>query len=262
RGVLRFAVLAPDNDYGATVVESLRRTAGSAGAALTRIELYDPEAADFSDVVRRLANYAQRRQSLLSQREELKSRGGEIAKSALRRLAKLQTIGDLPFDALLLADGGSRLQAIAALLPFYDIDPAKVHILGTGQWDEPGIGSEPALIGGWFAAPPPPSRAEFESQYRQVYGKKPPRLSTLAYDATALAATLARTKQANAKEAIVRDIFTEQALTAPSGYLGRDGIFRFRPDGVAERGLAVLKVEPKGFKTIDQAPQAFGPVMY
>ena len=37
------------------------------------------------------------------------------------------------------------LKAVASLLPYYDIDPAKVHILGTGLWDDPGLGTEPAL---------------------------------------------------------------------------------------------------------------------
>ncbi len=70
-----------------------------------------------------------------------------------------------------MADGGKRLQAIAAHLPFYDIDPGRVRMLGTGQWDEPGIGAVPALVGGWFAAPTPQARADFEKQYAEVYGR-------------------------------------------------------------------------------------------
>ncbi len=54
--------------------------------------------------------------------------------------------------------------------------------------------------------------------------------------------------------------FSAQALTAPSGFAGRDGIFRFLPDGVAERGLAVLKVLPRGFEVIGEAPETFQPV--
>ncbi len=255
--ISRFAVLAPDNEYGATVVESLRRAVQSGGGVLSRVEFYDPEAKDFSGVVRRLADYDRRRQRLVLQRKELESKNDDIAKSALKRLERLQTIGDLPFDALLLADGGQRLQEIAALLPFYDIDPAKIHILGTGQWDEPGLGSEPALVGGWFAAPPMKARLEFEKRYQQIYGEKAPRLSTLAYDAVALAATLA-------SKAVKDDgwnaVFRKQYLTSSSGYLGRDGLFRLLPDGTAERGLAVMQVEPRGSREIDPARQSFGRV--
>jgi len=51
--------------------------------------------------------------------------------------------------------------------------------------------------------------------------------------------------------------FTDVALTDPNGFSGVDGIFRFRPDGSAERGLAVLQVTPGGFSVIDAAPRTF-----
>ncbi|HJO73335.1 MAG TPA: penicillin-binding protein activator [Rhodospirillales bacterium] len=250
RGLLRFAVFAPDDDYGAAVVDALRGSAARVGAAVTRIQYYDPAAGDFSDAVRRLADYDSRRGALLAQRAALEARGDQVARRALKRLKKLQTIGDLPFDALLLPDGGKRLQAIAAMLPFYDVDPAKIRMLGTGQWDEPGIGAEPALLGGWFAAPPPAARAEFEARYAKAYGRRSPRLATLAYDATALAAVLARGEEGAD--------FGEEMLTAATGFLGRDGIFRFLEEGVAERGLGVLQVQRRGAKVISRASEAFG----
>ncbi len=256
RGIVRFAALAPDNAYGQTVIETLRQQAEALGAVVTRVQFYDPALDDFSGVVRDLADYDYRRNALLAQRQQLAARDDEISARALRRLAKLQTIGDLPFDALLLADGGKRLLAIAALLPFYDIDPKKVRMLGTGQWDMPGLGAEPALLGGWYAGPPPAARADFIARYEKIYGAMPHRLSTLAYDATALAAVLSR----NAEAATGRPDFSNATLTNSSGFWGRDGIFRFLADGSVERGLAVLQVEQRGQKIIDPAPEAFAAV--
>jgi ABC-type branched-subunit amino acid transport system substrate-binding protein len=249
KGVRRFAALAPDNIYGETVVSALENAVAANGGTVPRVQFYDPNTTDFSVVVRTLANYNSRRQALLGQRKELKGREDEVSRRALKRLAKLQTIGDLPFDALLLAEGGKRLQAIAALLPFYDIDPAKVRMLGTGQWDMPGLGAEPALVGGWFAAPSPAARTDFETTYKETYGRASPRLATLAYDATALAAVLAKAEQgAN---------FSAAAITVTSGFWGRDGIFRFLPSGVAERGLAVMKVGRHGPEVISRAQETF-----
>ena len=118
RGQKRFAALAPSGPYGQAVVEALRQTAAGLGGEVGRVLFYDPEAQDFSGVVRELANYDSRRQALLNQRVELGERDDDIAKRALKRLEKLQTLGEVPFDALLLADGGERLLGIAALLPF------------------------------------------------------------------------------------------------------------------------------------------------
>jgi hypothetical protein len=47
-------------------------------------------------------------------------------------------------------------------------------------------------------------------------------------------------------------------LTNASGFTGIDGLFRFRPDGTNQRGLAVLRVAPAGGQVISAAPKAFG----
>jgi len=249
KGITRFAAIAPNNTYGVRVVKAMEQTVAALGAATVHVQYYDPQAQDFTDPVRVLANYDERRKALLEQRKALTKEGGEVAKKALKRLENLQTIGDLPFEALLVADGGKRLQAVAALLPFYDIDPGKVQMLGTGQWDEPGIGKEPALVGGWFAAPPPTARHAFEVRYRETYGTPAPRLVTLAYDATALAAVLSAGQ--NAPD------FSARTFHNPSGFWGRDGIFRFSPDGTVERGLAVLQVGRDANRVISKAPDSF-----
>jgi len=249
RGVQRFAALAPSTAYGETVLETFREAVEQSGGSVVRVEMYDPHTSDYAPLVRDLADYETRRGALLAQRNRLKERDDELSRRALKRLEKLQTVGPVPFEALFLVDGGKRLQALAALLPFYDIDPAKVRMLGTGQWDEPGIGREPALIGGWYAAPPPNARANFATQYRQVYGHRPPRLATLAYDATALATVLARSPEGSK--------FSFKALTTPSGFTGRDGIFRLLPNGLPERGLSVLQIGPRMNKVISPAPESF-----
>jgi hypothetical protein len=187
---------------------------------------------------------------LLAQKQELAGREDEVSKAALRRLETQQTAGDVPFDALLIADGGKRLEAIAALLPYYDIDPKRTRMLGTGLWDTPGIGKEPALLGAWYAAPSPAARATFEKQYAEIYGGPPSRLATLAYDATALAALFAP----------AQGMVDEAAITAPQGFTGRDGVFRFLTDGVAERGLSVRQVNAHASTEISAAPTTFTPL--
>ena len=47
-------------------------------------------------------------------------------------------------------------------------------------------------------------------------------------------------------------------LTNSSGFTGIDGLFRFRPDGTNQRGLAVLRVTPTGGQIISPPPKAFG----
>ena len=245
RGHKSFALLAPDDPYGAAVAGALDLVTSEYGAFVVARELYDPSTTDFSKVVRRIADYDIRHARLVELQDQYTGLADEASIQELERLKNLQTIGEPPFDALLLADGDKRLIEIAALLPFYDVDPAKVKILGTGLWDEPSLGAEPALLNGWFAAPDPKGRLEFFSRYKRTFNAQPHRLTTLAYDALAVAIVLSREKQ---------NPFAATRITQSGGFIGRDGVFRFRPDGLVERGLAVLRVGKKDPTTISPAP--------
>ena len=91
--------------------------------------------------------------------------------------------------------------------------------------------------------------AEFERRFKASYGRPPPRVASLAYDATALAAVLGRQSET--------PDFSAEVLTDPSGFGGSGGIFRFHADGLNSRGLAILEVTPTGVRVIDPAPASF-----
>ena len=52
--------------------------------------------------------------------------------------------------------------------------------------------------------------------------------------------------------------FAPEVLTNPSGFAGIDGLFRFRPDGTNERGLAVMRVTSGGGQPVAGSPKSFG----
>jgi branched-chain amino acid transport system substrate-binding protein len=165
--------------------------------------------------------------------------------------ATMERLKLAPFDALMLvAPPGPQLDIIAPMLGVHDIQG---QILGTGQWDDPALGRRaPALVGAWFAATDPALRADFESRYAAQFGAPPSRLATLAYDAVALAVALA-----NQPGAAEGNPYTAAALQNPGGFAGLNGIFRFGPDGLVERGLAVMEVRADGVGVVDPAPLTF-----
>ena len=252
RGYRRFAALAPESDYGYSVARELRRVSEALVTDLVDVVFYPADAksaADVDQVVRVFTNYDARHQRLLAQREQLIGRDDEVSREALRRLEELDTVGELHFDAVLLPEGGTRLLTVAPLLPYYDVDPATVRLLGTAQWESARTEEEPAMFGGWFAAPAPEARARFEQRFETIYGRPPPRLATLAYDAVALVGALSQMPDGRG--------YTAEVLTSAGGFRGVDGLFRFAPDGTNERGLAVLEVTPEGLVTISEAPNSF-----
>lgn len=251
RGLRRFAALAPETPYGAAVVSELRLAAAHVGGELIDVVFYTPNSPQMMDQVRSLARYQVRRDRLLARRRVLEAQNDAAARAQLQQLAGLDTLGGPGYDALLIAGGGAELRQLAPLLPFFDIDTRDVRFLGTGLWDDPTLGQEPSLVGGWYAAAPPENAAAFIERFATVYGYRPVRAATLAYDAVALAAALGRDGPAD---------FGRDALTSPSGFAGLDGIFRFLSNGIAERGLAVLEVTARGARVLDAAARTFVPL--
>ena len=155
---------------------------------------------------------------------------------------------DGPFDALLIPEGGARLHAIAPLLALYKIDTTKVKVLGSALWTDPTLASEPTLSGAWFATPSADGWGAFVQRYHAAFGTDPPRLASLAYDAVAMTTVLAKANQLN-----------DGGITRPEGFTGVDGPFRFNANGLVERNLDIIEVQPTGFTVKDPAPKTFPP---
>ena len=152
-------------------------------------------------------------------------------------------------DALFIPDGADAVPDVVQGLIADAVNLKRLQLLGTGLWDDPRIDATAALDGGWYAAPDGTGYRNFVARYRQHYSQDPVRTATLAYDAVALVAALVKTQGAQA--------FSPQVLTNPSGFSGIDGLFRFRPNGTNERGLAVLRVAAAGAQIISPAPHSF-----
>lgn len=154
-------------------------------------------------------------------------------------------------DALFVPADANAMPPLGLALQQAGYDPAKVKPLGTGVWNDSNVARVPAIQGGWFASPDTAGFNAFAGRYQRRFDGSPTRTATLAYDAVSLAAALARTQGSQR--------FSESVLTNPSGFAGADGVFRFRPDGQNERGLAVLELRNGQIVTINQAPRELGP---
>lgn len=250
-GVDRFAGLIPTSPYGDRVLAALGRSVAREGADLVQVEAYERARTALDEPVRRLADYDRRSQALKAERSYLESFGpdDDMAQALLKDLEGRDTLGDLPFGAVLVPEGEPLIHSLAPLLPFYDIDPDEVLVLGTGLWDGATLGDEAALNGALYAAPAPDRVDRHQGRFEALYGYEPPRLSTVAYDAVALAAVLIRSHGGLA--------FETGHLEDPQGFVGIDGLFRFQGDGLVQRGLAVMAVRPGGVELIDPPARSF-----
>jgi branched-chain amino acid transport system substrate-binding protein len=215
QGKRSYAALVPDNAYGTVIEAAFKGITARKGARVLALERYPQDRQRMPEPVKLVAQAASR------------------------------------VDAIFIPDGGDDVPAVVQLVASNGVSVRRVQLIGTGLWDDPRIYADPNLQGGLFAAPDINAGGfrNFSGRYKSRFGNEPVRTATLAYDAVALVAALARTQGPQR--------FSNEVLTNPSGFAGIDGVFRFRADGTNERGLAVLRVTPSGPQVASPAPRAF-----
>lgn len=149
---------------------------------------------------------------------------------------------------VMIPERGTRLLSVAPLLPYNGVDLKRVRLLGTSFWDDSSIWREPTLEGGLFATPDPDNMATFRETYRRIYGRAPTDLAAAAYDAAAMAVNLSAT-----------GAIQHSGVTDPNGFMGVNGLFRYRLDGTAQRGLAVKQIGGSGASVVEKGITQFPP---
>src|SRR5262245_49046822 len=214
QNIRSIALLAPSNEYGRRVESALRAEAARRGVTVVQAQLYNRTDGDASAAATALA--------------------ASIQGSAVQ--------------GILIAESGTPLRAIGAALVRGGVDQRRIRFMGTSVWAADAQ-REPTLAGGWYVAPDPTARTDFESRYQTAFGVAPTRLSSLGYDAVALAALLSRDRGARG--------FDRSALENREGVAGSDGLFRFNGNGAIERGLAIIEVRPTDMTILQPAPRRF-----
>ncbi len=211
QGINEFYILAPATPYGRLATEHLRNIVVQNSGTIDRTEFYTASGQNLALTVENIATAINNNRS--------------------------DTV-----KALFIPEGGEKLATITNLLAKYPMDYGHLRLLGTGQWDDISSLKNPQLEGGWFASVSPEQHALFEESFKRQYGYKPLRIASLAYDAIALAYSIANQPQGAS--------FNKATLTNPRGFAGIDGIFRLKPTGITERKLAVLQITDGQFQVI------------
>ncbi|MGE0754180.1 MAG: penicillin-binding protein activator [Alphaproteobacteria bacterium] len=215
----RVALLAPNDAYGQRIQERLLTVYGRKGGLVKPIEQYAPSPTNIDAAVGRLAAFN-------------------------------DTNKDQAFQAIFIADGGYQLRNIISSIKKTNIDLNQIKLLGTGLWDDPEIAKIPEMRGAWFSSSTPSVARSFENRFQVLYGYKPVRLASLAYDAVS---QIARISLSQSSEQL-----DMSQLTDPEGFISpANGLVRLLPDGTNDRKLAIIEITPSGFKVIDSAPTSF-----
>ena len=246
----KIALMVPDTTAGLNMAKSAVLNAPKYGSKVVKIGFYPAETLDFAPIVKSLTDYDKRSEEITKRKKQLEKLAAEGDKAATKELAMIKnvyTTGDIDFDAVLIAETGSRLKSAAVMFGYYDIYYPDIMFLGTSIWENTSLNKETTLYHGVYPVISRVYNNYFNKKYESLFDNVPNQLYSFAYDSVALASALSNKDKAN----IYNDI------TDSNGYIGINGAFRILRDGTNEHSLDIVEVTQEGPKVVDKAPAKF-----
>ena len=234
KNLKRIKIILPENIYGNKIKDKILNLKKLDLNIDSKFFYYDPKNPDFYEVSKRVANYETRKENLKNEISRLSEFTDEISKAKIKKLKKLDTYGELNFDALLIiVNKFDELISFSSVLPYYDVDPKKIQYLGTSTWNKTAILKEPSLNGGIFTDIDQDSLEKFINHYEKYFKEKPHELAAFAFDIIGLIAKLQK------KDGSLTKLKTIETVS----YSGVTGKFRLLNSGRTSRTPEIYKIK-------------------
>lgn len=243
KGKYSFAAISPNNQYGLTTTTMLKKIVKDRDGMFILSELYEPNGRGLSRAVDRVVKSF--------------SVPSQMAEGSGNKLDEDFTLADIQKtypQVIFVPESGRNLARIARLIKQKNRDERDFKIIGTSQWDDLSTLNEANLIGSWFVAPENDEFRKFEKTYYKIYNKFPPRIASIVYDSVGAISQLVRHKKGEVPKAID---FSNYANSSNNGFEGIDGQFKYLPNGLVQRNLAVLSVGRGKFDVIERPAEEF-----
>ena len=243
-GAKSMVILAPNDKSGQLMASVADRASSIYDISNSGLFYYTPANSDsIKEAAKRASMYDARSAANTRAREVLSDILTKESLSAqtkyrlrhqLEKISRTETLGNLPYDAILFLGSGEDSKTLASFLRYYGVGNRDAAFYGTTLWNGADIASDFTISGAKYATLPEISD-NFKSLYNMMAGQDPDLLSAFSYDAANLALGM---------------LYSQKSQSAyffdPSGYIGTTGIFRIQPTGESERALRVMELNGSG----------------
>ena len=242
RNLKKYAVIIPRNEFGNRVEREIKKFQSTNNLSSFIFTFYNPNSPDFYDISKNVSNFEERKANLENKIKQLEKENSEKAKDELKKLKKLDTYGELSFEALLIfAQNFQEVSNFSSILPYYDVDPKKVQYIGSSLWAKNLALKEPGLENAYFTSLDIDNRRKFENMYFEIFDSKPHSLAALSYDIVGLISNLHQDK----------NNFTIKKLHSSNGYIGINGWFKMNSNGNVSRQPKIYRIKNQKFSLLN-----------
>ena len=161
------------------------------GVKKSRIKLkdefyYDPDPTLITKQIEEITRYRIRKQNLEDEVKRVENSNEANKEKKLAQLEKLDTIGGINFDSVIIADFEEDLKSVATSLIYTDIPPTRVTYITLNQWFDKSLLNESMIQPIYFPSVNYENYIDYLDKYNNNFQTNSNQIAFLSYDLTGL----------------------------------------------------------------------------
>ena len=196
---------------------------------------YNTDPTKLTKQIEEITKYRIRKQNLEDEITRIKNSNEPNKEKKIKRLEKRYTIGNLNFDAVVIADFDESLKSVTTSLLYTDVKPENKYFITLNQWFDESLLKETDVQPIYYPSINKENFDNYKIKYFNAFNEDPSHLSLLSYDLVGLIYYLSfKSDLTNLSR-----LFKKQ-----NSFKGKIGIFDVRNNKINHR-LNFYKVEDK-----------------
>ena len=147
---------------------------------------YDPDPTLITKQIEELTRYRIRKQNLLDEIKRIENSDEFNKEKKLAQLEKLDTIGGINFDSVIMADFEEDLKSVATSLIYTDIPPTRITYITLNQWFDKSLINEKMIQPIYFPSVNYENYINYLNKFNINFKRNSNQIAFLSYDLTGL----------------------------------------------------------------------------
>ena len=229
-------ILIPKENYKEEIEKAIQQSK----IKVNKVHYYESDPTKLTNQIEEITKYFQRKQNLENEIKRLEKSNKPNKKREIEDLKKLDTLGKVDFDAIIISDFDESLKSITTSLLYTDVSPKDVYFITLNQWFDQSLLKETSSQPIYFPSINKENYDYFIKTYHETFNEYPNQLSFLSYDLIGLVYYL-----------IVKNNFvvSKKMFLKKNMFKGKIGIFDIKNNKI-NHILNFYKVEDGSFKKI------------
>ncbi len=147
---------------------------------------YNTDPTKLTKQIEEITKYRIRKQNLEDEIKRIKRSNEANKEKKIKNLEKRYTIGNLNFDAVVIADFDESLKSVTTSLLYTDVQPKKKYFITLNQWFDESLLNQTDIQPIYYPSINKENFDDYKIKYFNAFNEDPSHLSLLSYDLVGL----------------------------------------------------------------------------